>query len=53
MLEVNSKCPKCGEGIMKLPTEHNQLPNIRPLGRVQCTKCGYEDDAMISAHRRA
>jgi ribosomal protein S27AE len=37
MVEVNSKCPKCGEGIMKLQTEHTQLPRTDLLGRARCT----------------
>jgi ribosomal protein S27AE len=49
MVEVNSKCPKCGEGIMKLQTEHAQLPQTDLLRRAQCTKCGYEDEANVGA----
>jgi predicted Zn-ribbon and HTH transcriptional regulator len=48
MIQVNSKCPKCGEGIMKLPPNPTQLsPLVPPAGRVRCTKCGFEDDAEV------
>jgi ribosomal protein S27AE len=49
MVEVNSKCPKCGEGIMKLQTEHTQLPRTDFFARARCTKCGFEDDANVGA----
>jgi C4-type Zn-finger protein len=51
MIQVNSKCPKCGEGIMKLPVRVTQAPEGGPLpeGRVRCTKCGFEDDAIVEA----
>ena len=41
MVEVNSKCPKCGEGIMKPQTEHTQLPRTDLLGRARCTKAPF------------
>ena len=49
MVEVNSKCPKCGEGIMKLQTEQVQLPRDDLFGRVRCTKCGFEYEATMGA----
>jgi C4-type Zn-finger protein len=50
MVEVNSKCPKCGQGTMKLQTEHVQLPRASDLfQRARCTKCGFEDDANVGA----
>jgi ribosomal protein S27AE len=49
MVEVNSKCPKCGEGLMKLQSEHTQLRRTDLLGRARCNKCGYEDDANVGA----
>jgi rubredoxin len=48
MIPVNSKCPKCEEGIMKLPANPTELsPLVAAPGRVRCTKCGYEDYAEI------
>jgi hypothetical protein len=48
MIPVNSKCPKCEEGIMKLPPNTTELsPVVSPPGKVRCTKCGYEDYAEI------
>jgi hypothetical protein len=47
MTEINSKCPKCGEGIMTLMTNTSQLPQagLSPQGRVRCALCGFEDTA--------
>jgi len=48
MIQVNSKCPKCEEGIMKLPANPTELSPLIPApGRVRCTKCGYEDYAEV------
>jgi len=47
MIQVNSKCPKCEEGIMKLPANPTELSPLIPApGRVR-TKCGYEDYAEV------
>ena len=49
MIRVNSKCPKCGEGVMKRTGDVATRPEGGPLpeGRVRCTKCGFEDDAIL------
>ena len=49
MIRVNSKCPKCGEGVMKRTGDVAPRPEGGPLseGRVRCTKCGFEDDAIL------
>jgi ribosomal protein S27AE len=41
----NSKCPKCGEGVMK--PEPSEKPE--PPKRLQCSnpKCGFEGDAPV------
>ena len=47
MIEVDSKCPRCGEGVMKLPPNPTPLwPIVPPDGLVRCTKCGFEDQAL-------
>jgi len=52
MVELNTKCPKCGEGIMKLPPNPVPLsPMIPPAGKARCTKCDFEDDAEIKGKK--
>ncbi|HET9880627.1 MAG TPA: hypothetical protein VFS81_02635 [Candidatus Binatia bacterium] len=46
MIEENSKCPACGEGLMKLILDTEELTpqGIKTSLRARCTQCGYEDN---------
>lgn len=49
MVTADSKCPKCGNGIMKLYPETKPLipePDQSEL-RARCTACSYEDTVTI------
>jgi hypothetical protein len=49
MVTADSKCPKCGNGIMKLFPETKPLipePEESEL-RARCTACNYEDTVTI------
>ena len=49
MVTADSKCPKCGSGIMKLSPETKPLiprPDQSEL-RARCSVCGYEDTVTI------
>jgi hypothetical protein len=49
MVTADSKCPKCGNGIMKLFPETKPLipePEQSEL-RARCTACNYEDTVTI------
>ena len=52
MIEANTKCPKCGEGIMKIVPEQRalvpDLPEDNEL-KARCDKCGYEDHVEVVA----
>jgi hypothetical protein len=51
MVEVDSKCPRCGEGTMKLQPNPQQLfPDIMPPGLAKCSnpECAFEDRAMVA-----
>jgi DNA-directed RNA polymerase subunit RPC12/RpoP len=49
MVEENSKCLKCGEGLMKLIIDTAELTPqaIKTTLRARCTKCGHEDTASV------
>ena len=51
MVKPDAKCPRCGEGIMKLiPNTEELSPLLIKAGlRARCTRCGYEDTAHGSA----
>jgi hypothetical protein len=44
MIQVNSKCPKCREGVMKRTGDVAPHPEAGPLA-----ECGFEDDAIVEA----
>lgn len=50
MIEANTKCPQCGNGIMKLVPEKRalapDLPEENNL-KARCDKCGYEDRVEV------
>ncbi|HEX6175115.1 MAG TPA: hypothetical protein VF089_13945 [Candidatus Binatia bacterium] len=49
MVTADSKCPQCGNGIMKLFPETKPLipePEQSEL-RARCTACNYEDTVTI------
>jgi ribosomal protein S27AE len=52
MIEANSKCPKCGAGIMEIVPEQRalapDLPDDNEL-KARCDKCGYEDQLEVVA----
>ena len=52
MVEANSKCPRCGDGIMRLVPEKRalapDLPEENEL-KASCDKCGYEDRVEVVA----
>ena len=52
MIEANTKCLKCGAGIMKLVPEQRalapDLPEDNEL-RARCDKCGHEDLVEVIA----
>ena len=52
MIEANTKCPKCGDGIMKIVPERTalapDLPEENEL-KARCDKCGYEDRVEVVA----
>jgi len=35
------KCPKCKEGIMRLPLEPGELERRKEGTKLECSKCGY------------
>lgn len=40
------KCPKCGQGLMKMvlaTSPLTEVPKVKPM-QARCTKCGFEDD---------
>ncbi len=46
MMEQNEKCPKCGQGVMKMVSALTPLtftPKPKPM-QARCNKCGFEDD---------
>jgi len=49
MVEENSNCPACGEGLMKLILDTAELtPHaIKTSLRARCTKCGHEDTVNV------
>jgi DNA-directed RNA polymerase subunit RPC12/RpoP len=49
MVEENSTCLKCGEGLMKLILDTAELTPqaIKTTLRARCTKCGHEDTASV------
>ena len=52
MIEANTKCPKCGHGIMKLVPEQRALaPDLPEENELQarCENCGYEDRVEVVA----
>ena len=52
MIEANSKCPKCGAGIMEIVPQGRalapDLPEDNEL-KARCDKCGYEDHVEVVA----
>ena len=50
MVEENSKCPECGEGLMKLILDTTELTPkaIKTASRARCTECGHEDNASVT-----
>jgi hypothetical protein len=52
MVEENSKCPACGEGMMKLIVDTTELTPqaITTSLRARCTNCGHEETANVKAH---
>jgi uncharacterized Zn finger protein len=46
MVEEDSKCPICGEGLMKLILDTEELTPqaIKTSLRARCTQCGHEDN---------
>ena len=52
MVEANSKCAKCGAGIMEIVPEQRaiapDLPEDNEL-KARCDKCGYEDQVKVVA----
>lgn len=51
MVEENSKCPVCGEGMMKLIVDTTELTPqaIKTSVRARCTNCGHEEIASVKA----
>jgi C4-type Zn-finger protein len=52
MVEANSKCPKCGQGTMKLIPSPDQLaPRLPEQSKLtaECDKCGHKDDVKVVA----
>lgn len=51
MVEENSKCPQCGNGLMKLIVDTTELTPqaIKTALRVRCTECGHEDSVSVNA----
>jgi uncharacterized Zn finger protein len=50
MVKVDSRCPVCGEGIMKLVIDTEELSShvIKTGLRARCTECGHEDTAHVT-----
>ena len=51
MVDENSKCPACGEGLMKLIIDTTELTAqaIKTSLRARCTNCGHEETASVKA----
>jgi ribosomal protein S27AE len=52
MIEANTKCPKCGDGMMKIVPEQRALAPDLPEDdelKARCDKCGYEDRVEVVA----
>ena len=46
MAKQDAKCPKCGQGEMKMVVATSPLtevPKVKPM-QARCTNCGFEDD---------
>ena len=52
VVEANSNCPQCHDGIMKLVPEKKALaPDLPEENQLEasCDKCGYEDRVKVVA----
>jgi DNA-directed RNA polymerase subunit RPC12/RpoP len=52
MVEANTKCPKCGRGIMKLiPSPEQVAPKLPEQNKLtaECDNCGHRDAVQVVA----
>jgi hypothetical protein len=47
------KCPKCKEGIMRLPLALAPLQPNKPGSALTCSKCGYQTTSLSAPIRNS